>query len=193
MKVVGLTGLPASGKTTIVNHLRGKDIPVFVADDYVHHLLGEDYIIKDIQKHFPEAIEAGKINRQKLGMTVFQQKEKLEILEKILHPQVRLAEENFIAANKQDNKKVIVLEIPLLIETGADELCDIIWVATADAEVIKTRLELRGWSPGRIGSSLMRFLPHAARREHADAIILSDKSVDKMLAHVDELVEGLLA
>ena len=114
MILIGLTGIIGSGKTLALNFFKSKKITVFSADEEVKKIL-EKKIVKDrIYKKFPSAFYKKKINKNKLALIVFSEKKKLNSLEKIIHPLVKQKKKNFL--NKNKNKKIIIMEIPIIFE-----------------------------------------------------------------------------
>tara|TARA_Y100000590_G_scaffold420886_1_gene524045 strand:+ start:2066 stop:2647 length:582 start_codon:yes stop_codon:yes gene_type:complete len=114
MILIGLTGTIGSGKTFALNFFRSKKIPTFSADNEVKKLL-KNKIVKDkIYKKFPEVFFKKKINKNKLALIVFNNKKKLNCLEQILHPLVKERKKIFLSKNK--NKKIIIMEIPIIFE-----------------------------------------------------------------------------
>jgi dephospho-CoA kinase len=134
MIVIGLTGSIGMGKSTTAKMLRSAHIPVFDADAYVHRALRSGgRALRAVAAAFPESYDAAydQIDRQKLGSSVFHQSDARKKLEAILHPIVRQAEIKFIRRHRIWHTKIIVLDIPLLFETGADQLCDAVICVTA--------------------------------------------------------------
>ncbi|MBM5782478.1 MAG: dephospho-CoA kinase [Pelagibacterales bacterium] len=124
MKIIGLTGGVASGKNFIADIFAKHGAAIFDADQEVHNLLKNDQItISEIKKHFPESFINNEIDRKILGKIVFSNKEKLKILEDIIHEKVRKAYDYFLKSVKKLGKKIIVLNIPLLLETKSYK-CD---------------------------------------------------------------------
>ena len=116
MKVIGITGGIATGKSAIAAILAEKGAPVFNADACVHRLLDQNAdLYKQISWTFPDAIEDRRINRRLLGDAVFADETKLSKLEEIMHPYVREEEVLFIKTSLQEGQKIIALDIPLLI------------------------------------------------------------------------------
>jgi dephospho-CoA kinase len=114
MILIGLTGTIGSGKTFALNFFRSKKIPTFSADSEVKKLL-KNKIVKDkIYKKFPEVFFKKEINKNKLALIVFNNKKKLNYLEQILHPLVKERKRIFLSKNK--NKKIIIMEIPIIFE-----------------------------------------------------------------------------
>lgn len=117
MRIIGLSGGVASGKNFIAEIFAKKGVAIFDADKEVHNLLqSNSEIISQIRNNFPESFIDNKINRKILGEIVFNNKEKLEKLEEVLHPKVRQNYQKFLKKAHQQNKKFVLLNIPLLLE-----------------------------------------------------------------------------
>ncbi len=126
MIVIGLTGGLAMGKTTVAKQFAFHGAAVFDADCCVHQLLGsKGGAVKDVAELFPQAKGGDCINRKILGKIVFEDPKKLQQLEFILHPKVREEETLFLRKEQMQRRRVVVMDIPLLFETGADRLCDV--------------------------------------------------------------------
>lgn len=117
MRIIGLSGGIASGKNFVADIFEKNGAAVFDADAEVHQIFAKDKkIISQIGKTFPSAVKSNSIDRKLLGKLVFNNTEKLEILEKILHPEVRKKYQEFLKAAKKNHKKITILNIPLLLE-----------------------------------------------------------------------------
>ena len=118
MKIIGLSGGIASGKNFVADIFAKKGAVVFDADAEVHDLFELDKkVINKIKENFPQAVINKKINRKILGKMVFSDDKKLKILEEIIHPKVRENYKEFLKKAKRDKKKIVVLNIPLLLES----------------------------------------------------------------------------
>ena len=122
MIILGITGSIGMGKTTVARQFASFGIPVFNADKTAHEILNNSDVVEEIGGLFPAVIDGDIINRAKLGDIVFNSREELAKLEEILHPIIRRKMEEFISANS--GEKIILLDIPLLFQTGWDKLCD---------------------------------------------------------------------
>ncbi|MCG6937662.1 MAG: dephospho-CoA kinase [Gammaproteobacteria bacterium] len=143
MLTVGLTGGIGSGKTTVSNLFENLGIPVIDTDIIARELvINNPSVLNEIVSVFGQAIlnQDGTLNRKKLAQIVFQNKEKKQQLENILHPRIRIEVKNKIQSlNANTNPpQYIIVVIPLLFETGFADLADRILVVTADE---KTRIE----------------------------------------------------
>lgn len=129
-KIIGLTGGIGSGKTTIANHFRVAGIPVYIADDEARKIMQSAEIIAEVKTKFGTTIfENGILNRQKLAEIVFNDPDKLKLLNGIIHPAVKKHFANWIL-NYKDNPYVIY-EAAILFESGNFKNCDKIITVTA--------------------------------------------------------------
>jgi len=125
MKIIGLTGGVASGKNFIADWFLNLGIPVFDADNEVHKIFTHDrQILEAIRKAFPDAVEQDQINRKKLGKVVLNHRSNLDILENLIHPLVRKKEDEFIRKSGLEGHKLVILNIPLLLEKKDYYRCD---------------------------------------------------------------------
>ena len=122
MKIVGLTGGIGSGKTSILNLFKKNNIKCFNSDLIAKNLMEND--LKDKIKILfgSEIYPKGKLNRKKISDIVFNNREKLSLLNSTVHPEVRKKFKNFIKTNEKD--KILVCETALLFETGFYKKCD---------------------------------------------------------------------
>ena len=140
MKIIGLTGSIATGKSFVARCFSKIGAAVFDADSAVHDLLnykGEG--VPQIKELFPESYIEGQIDRKILGDIVFDSDKKRKQLEEIIHPLVAKKREEFIKQAEKNKAKVIVLEIPLLFEVEAEKTCDVVVVTTVDSYLQEKR------------------------------------------------------
>lgn len=132
-KIIGLTGGIGSGKTTIANYFMKSGVPVYIADDEARKIMQSEEIIEAIKKTFGIAIfENGILNREKLAQIVFNDPEKLKLLNAIIHPAVKKHFHNWILNHKQ--APFIIYEAAILFESGSYKDCDKIISVTAPME-----------------------------------------------------------
>lgn len=175
MIVFGLTGSVAMGKSHVAAIFRSLHIPVFDADKAVHRLLTEGgAAVPKVAALFPQALEGRAINRKTLAGQVFGNKQALSSLEKILHPLVREEEKRFLKNARLRNFPLVVLEIPLLFETGAERLCDKVMVVTASFFLQKQRVLKRpAMTEQKLRAILKRQTHDHSKRSRADYLIYS--------------------
>ena len=197
MIILGLTGSIGMGKSTAANMLRRLGVPLFDADAVVHRLLAPGgAAVRQVEKAFPGVHnEAGGIDRQRLGQRVFGQPEALRRLEGILHPMVRTAERGFVARAGGRHEPLVVLDIPLLFETGSTARCDFVLVVSAPPRLQRARVMRRpGMSASRFAGILRAQLPDPEKRRRADFVVVTALSkaatFRRLRAIVDELRYG---
>ncbi len=125
-KIIGLSGSIASGKNFIANIFAKFRIQVFDADLLVHQLLQQPAIIKKVQQIFPSCIVKQTIDKNILGQLVFHNQQNLAKLEQIIHPLIRKAKQKFLLQAKQKKQKLVVLNVPLLLEKPRHYRCHIV-------------------------------------------------------------------
>lgn len=132
-KIIGLTGGIGSGKTTIASHFMAAGIPVYIADDEARKIMQSAAIIDEIKNVFGNAIfEEGILNREKLAQIVFNDSDKLKLLNAIIHPAVKKHFRNWILDH--ENSPFIIYEAAILFESGSYKDCDKIITVTAPME-----------------------------------------------------------
>jgi dephospho-CoA kinase len=133
-KVIGLTGGIGSGKTTIANYFQEMGVPVYIADNGAKNIMQSEDIVKQIKTVFGEILfENNILNRAKLAEIVFNDKNKLEQLNAIVHPAVKKDFEVWLLQHK--NSAYVIYEAAILFESGRYKECDVIITITAPEEV----------------------------------------------------------
>jgi dephospho-CoA kinase len=174
--ILGLTGSVGMGKSTAAAMLRRLGAPVHDSDAVVHRLLAPRGIaVTAVAAAFPEALgDDGGIDRARLGRRVFADPEALRRLERILHPLVRKSQERFLKLARGRRVPVVVLDIPLLFETGGDRRCNRVVVVWAPAQVQRARVMGRpGMSEARFRAIVAKQTPDAQKRRRADDVVPS--------------------
>lgn len=189
MMVIGITGGIASGKSTIARIMAEHGFPHLDADHLVHELMRRPDIAEKIAVEFPGTVHQGIVNRKALGLEVAKHSLELARLEAILHPAVRAVEEAAIQQARAEGKRAVILDIPLLFETGAEKICDKVIAAYAPLETRRERALARGMPRATIDRLIARQMTDEARNARADIVI--DTSV--ALTETRRVVEALLA
>ncbi len=177
--IIGLTGSIGMGKSTAAKILRQFGLPVHNADAVVHDLLRRGgAAVKPVAKLFPESLKNGGIDRAILGQSVFNDTSRLRKLEAILHPLVQKSEKKLLQSARAQGLPAIVLEIPLLFETGSDSRCDVTICVSAPAFIQRARVLARP------GMTLKKFrairalqMSDADKRRRADFIVPTGEGV----------------
>jgi dephospho-CoA kinase len=190
MFVIGLTGSIAMGKTTTARLFAEEDVPVHDADAAVHRLY-QDEAAALIEAAFPGATRHGKVDRAALGRQVLGDAPALKRLEAIVHPMVRRAEEKFLRDAEAAGAKVVVLDIPLLFETGGDTRVDATVVVSAPIETQRARALERGVTLERLDALLARQMPDAEKRVRADFVVDSGQGIEHARAQVRQILDAV--
>jgi dephospho-CoA kinase len=172
--VLGLTGSIGMGKSTAAAMLRRLGVPLFDADLVVHCLLAPaGAAVPAVSAAFPGVeTEAGGIDRALLGQRVFTNPAALRRLEEILHPMVAAEEKRFLARSRARRVALVVLDIPLLFETGAERRCDYVLVVSVPALVQRQRVMRRpGMTEIRLAAILRKQVPDHRKRQRADFVV----------------------
>ncbi|QEE12998.1 dephospho-CoA kinase [Bartonella krasnovii] len=193
MKVIGLTGSIAMGKSTVADFFKQAGVPVFSADEAVHQLYKSEPVVSLITHMFPNVIEDGKINRLKLSKVLIGDKEKLQTLEKIIHPLVQKKEEEFIETARRQEKELVVLEIPLLFETNGEKRVDSVVVVSATRAIQKARVMIRqDMNEEKFSFIDARQMSDEEKRKRADFIIDTGKDLENTRKQVLYVIKNLL-
>ena len=174
MILLGLTGSIGMGKSTAAQALRRLGVPVHDADAAVHRLLAPGgRAVAAVLAAFPDVgTPEGGIDRRALGTRVFGDAAALKRLEAILHPLVGAAKRRFLAAAARRRRRLVVLDIPLLFETGGERACDAVLVVSAPAFLQRQRVLARpGMTPEQFQAILAKQLPDAAKRRRTPYVI----------------------
>ena len=195
MIIIGLTGMIASGKTTVSDMFTARSIPVHNADKVVHRLLGpHGAAIAKIKAAFGAEIgdvEIG-VDRGKLGALVFANDTARTTLELILHPMVSDDRDRFLQKHRQAGSRFVVLDIPLLFETGGDEICDYVIVTNAHADTIRQRaLSRAGMSADKLDGILQNQMPADEKIKRADVVLDTDIPIDQTRAQLESWLNSL--
>ena len=195
MIILGLTGSVGMGKSTAAREFRRMGIPVHDADKAVHRLLGRGgKAVAAVATAFPGVEKGGAIDRAALGRLVFSDPAALKRLEAILHPLVRQAERAFLARARRRRRKLVVLDIPLLFETGGEARCDKVVVVSAPRRVQLARVMARpGMTADRLAGVEARQMPDAEKRRRADIVIETGLDRHHSLAKLHRALRRLTA
>lgn len=195
MKILGLTGSIGMGKSTTAGLFREFGVPVWDADATVHQLYASGgAAVEPIARLCPEAVTNGTVDRASLRNWLASHPDAIEALEAIVHPLVQRDRARFIAQHRQQGTPLIVLDIPLLFETGADALCDATLTVTINSEEQRRRVLSR---PGMTEADFERLnarqMPDAEKRRRATHVIETrskDQTRDEIAVLIRQLTEG---
>jgi len=191
MFVLGLTGSIGMGKSTTSAFFRDAGIPVHDADASVHRLYAGAAVCP-IGEAFPGVVVDGVVDRTRLGAIVLKDGAAMKRLEAIVHPLVGAAERGFRDRMRAAGHPLAVLDIPLLLETGAERRVDAVAVISAPADVQRARVLARpGMTEEKYAAILARQMPDAEKRRRAHFVIDSGYGLDAARRQVADIVRAL--
>jgi len=175
MKIIGLTGSIAMGKSVAAKMFRRLGLPVRDSDATIHRLLAKGGAgVVPVAKLFPDAIVEGAVDRRKLGAKVFADPAALARLEAILHPLARQDMKAFLDQHRRRRTKRVVLDVPLLLETGLDAICDVVVVVSVSPTIQRMRALARpGMNDEKLAGILARQMPDSEKRRRADIVAVT--------------------
>ena len=169
--VLGLTGSIGMGKSATAATLRRLGVPVHDADAAVHALY-RGRAVPLVAAAFPGTVREGAVDRAALGAAVLNDPDRLRQLEAIVHPLVRDEEEAFLRQALAAGAALVVLDIPLLFETGGEVRCDAVLVVTAPPEVQRARVLSRpGMTAEKFAAILAKQKPDSEKRGQAHFLV----------------------
>jgi len=191
MIVLGLTGSIGMGKSTTARMFAEQGVPVYDADAAVHALY-EGEAVAPIERAFPGTTRDGKVDRALLAQSVLGNAEAMKRLEAIVHPLVAKARERFLENARAAGAGVVVLDIPLLFETGGEKLVDAVVVVTAAPEIQRQRvMERPGMTAEKFEALLARQMSDAEKRSRADYIVDSGRGIEPAREQVREILRKI--
>jgi dephospho-CoA kinase len=193
MLIVGLTGSLAMGKSETARMFAELGSPVFDADAEVHRLYATGgAAVGPVAEVFPEALVDGAIDRIRLSALLLADPSRLPRLEAIVHPLVRAAEQHFLDGARQAREPFVILDIPLLFETGRDSTMDRIVVVSASPEIQRRRALARpGMTEEKLARLLSRQTSDADKRARADFVVETGRGLDDAFDQVQRIVSRL--
>jgi dephospho-CoA kinase len=191
MIVIGLTGSIGMGKSTTAGLFVDEGVPVNDADKVVHDLYRNE-AVKPISEVFPDAVVDGIVDRQLLSRNLAENPANFKILESLVHPLVRAKEVMFLDHHHEQGTPVVVLDIPLLFETGGEVRMDKIVVVSCAPEIQRERVLSRpGMTQDKFETILSRQMPDAEKRARADYVIDTGQGIDSARAQVRSILNEL--
>lgn len=190
---LGLTGSIGMGKSTIANMFRDEGIPVWDADEAVHRLYATSPVVKQrLTDAFGDVVTDGRVDRIKLSAALKTVEHGFDRLNAIVHPLTVDDRNLFMEAESRRGAALVVADIPLLFETGAEAQLDDVLVVSAPANVQKARVMARsGMTEDKFAAIVSRQMPDAEKRRRADFVIDTGQSLDACRAEVRQLIGRL--
>lgn len=189
--IIGLTGSIGMGKSAVAAMFADEGVPVFDADATVHDLQkAGGALVPAIESAFPGTTGADGVDRKALGAAVFGNRERLALLETIIHPAVAERRKAFLASHQ--GADMILFDIPLLFEKGGQAGVDTVVVVSAPAPVQRERVLARpNMTPDKFEHILALQMNDADKRARADHVIDTGKDINDTRADVSALVKKL--
>jgi len=193
MLLIGLTGSIGMGKSETAKMFQAEGIPVYDADAQVHKLYqAGGAAVPLIDAAFPGVVRDGAVDRALLSKQVIGHPDALKKLEAIVHPLVGGANRAFLEKAMTDDAEMVLLDIPLLFETGGRERVDVIVVVSAPYELQRERVLARpDMTEEKFADIFAKQVPDADKRSGADFIVESDKGLEHARNQVKEIIAAL--
>lgn len=188
---IGLTGSIGMGKSTTAQMFVEEGCPLHDADATVHRLY-QSRAVPLIEAAFPGTTDENTVNREALAGEVLGKPDAMKRLEAIIHPLVREEERKFYQKVKEDRADIVVLDIPLLFETKAEERCDVIVVVSADENIQRDRVLARsGMNAEKFEAIKAKQMPDSEKRARADYVIDTGKGFENARQQVRDILTAV--
>jgi dephospho-CoA kinase len=188
MVIVGLTGSIGMGKSTTLQMFADEGVPVYDADAAVHAVYSSS-AVPVVEAAFPGTTADGKVDRQKLSQRVLGNPEALKKLEQIVHPLLGAHRQKFLEEAEKSGAPVVLMDVPLLFETGGEKRMDAVVVVTAPAELQRQRVLAReNMSQEKLDAILARQMPDAEKRKRADFVVDTSRGLEPVRAEVKDIL-----
>lgn len=188
MLIVGLTGSIGMGKSTTAKLFAEAGVPVYDADATVHQLY-EGEAVPAIEAAFPDTTANGKVDRARLSERVVGNSAAMQRLEAIVHPMLGASRRKFFEEAEAAGAPVVVVDVPLLFETGGEKRVDAVVVVTTSPELQRQRVLARGtMDEDRLDAILARQLPDAEKRKRADFVVDTSHGLEPVRAQIQDIL-----
>jgi dephospho-CoA kinase len=192
MLILGLTGSIGMGKSTTAKLFLEAGVPVYDADAAVHKIY-EGEAAPAVEAAFPGTTVDGKVDRARLSARVVQDPAAIKRLEQIVHPMLGASRQKFLAQAEQSGAPVVVMDIPLLYETGGEKRVDAVVVVSTAPETQRERILARGtMTPEALGAILARQLPDAEKRKRADFVVDTSHGLEPVRAAIRDILAAVV-
>jgi dephospho-CoA kinase len=189
MIILGLTGSIGMGKSTTAKLFEEAGVPVYDADASVHRLY-EGEAAPAIEAAFPGTTVDGKVDRNRLSAKVVHDAAAMKQLEQIVHPMLGASRQKFFADAEKSGAPVVVVDVPLLYETGGEKRVDAVVVVTTTPEIQRERILARDNMTGeKLDAILARQLPDAEKRKRADFVVDTSHGLDPVRLRIRDILE----
>ncbi|WP_264622132.1 dephospho-CoA kinase [Bradyrhizobium japonicum] len=188
MRILGLTGSIGMGKSTTAKLFAEAGVPVYDADAAVHQLY-EGEAAPAIEAAFPGTTANGKVDRPKLSARVVHDPAAIKQLEQIVHPMLGASRQKFFADAEAADAPVVVLDIPLLFETGGEKRVDAVVVVSTSPELQRKRVLERGtMDEAKLDAIIAKQTPDAEKRKRADFVVDTSHGLEPVRAQITHIL-----
>ena len=188
MLILGLTGSIGMGKSTTAKLFMEAGVPVYDADAAVHQLY-EGEAVPAIEAAFPGTTANGKVDRAKLSARVVHDPAAMRQLEQIVHPMLGASRQKFFADAEAARAPIVVVDVPLLYETGGERRVDAVVVVTTTTELQRERVLARGtMDAAKLDAIIAKQMPDAEKRKRADFIVDTSHGLDPVRARIRDIL-----
>lgn len=188
MRILGLTGSIGMGKSTTARLFAEAGVPVYDADAAVHQLY-ESKAAPAIEAAFPGTTAGGKVDRPKLSARVVHDPAAIKQLEQIVHPMLGASRQKFFADAEAAKAPVVVLDIPLLFETGGEKRVDAVVVVSTSPELQRERVLARGtMDEAKLDAIIAKQVPDAEKRKRADFVVDTSHGLEPVRAQITHIL-----
>ena len=199
MKILGLTGGIASGKSAVAAEMAALGAVVLDADRAAHEVIDLPSVQQVLVDRWGDKIlsESGEIDRAAIAQRVFSEeptaRTELDFLEQTLHPRIRARFEDWLAQLREQGTKLAVIDAPLLLEAGWEDLCDaLIYVDSPRSDRLE-RAKLRNWTEEEFAKREAHQLPIAEKRQRSTHILANSGTLESLRDQVRDLWASLAA
>jgi dephospho-CoA kinase len=188
MRILGLTGSIGMGKSTTAKLFTEAGVPVYDADAAVHEIY-EGEAAPAIEAAFPGTTVDGRVDRAKLSAKVVHDQAAIKQLEQIVHPMLGASRKKFLDDAEASGAPVVVMDIPLLFETGGEKRVDAVVVVSTDPATQRERILARGTMTSEaLDGILARQLPDDEKRRRADFVVDTSHGLDPVRAAIRDIL-----
>ncbi|UPK04175.1 dephospho-CoA kinase [Bradyrhizobium sp. 170] len=188
MRILGLTGSIGMGKSTTARLFTEAGVPVYDADAAVHKIY-EGEAAPAIEAAFPGTTVDGRVDRAKLSAKVVHDQAAIKQLEQIVHPMLGASRKKFLDDAEASGAPVVVMDIPLLFETGGEKRVDAVVVVSTDPATQRERILARGTMTSEaLDGILARQLPDAEKRKRADFVVDTSHGLDLVRERIRDIL-----
>lgn len=188
MRILGLTGSIGMGKSTTAKLFAEAGVPVYDADAAVHQLY-QGEAAPAIEAAFPGTTANGKVDRSKLSARVVHDPAAIKQLEQIVHPMLGASRQKFFADAEGAKAPVVVLDIPLLFETGGEKRVDAVVVVSTSPEIQRERVLAREtMDEAKLDAIIAKQTPDAEKRKRADFVVDTSHGLEPVRAQITHIL-----